>query len=194
MGRQHQGMDRPGVRQVSVGRGEQGKMEKNGCEIICGAPTTFAVKGLMMMMMMIPTTLNQLKTVLFKATPKTEYFKLAHTVLLVTTAVTTQYKTIYYPYKHLPLLVYLTSLTCPLLSLSCSFISCSEYARMYTLTFHFLLRMRTHAHMHTHTHKYTMCINILLLQVFVSVYLDFQLHSVIFQLTLAAEVHRRNLH
>ena len=26
-------------------RGEQGKEEKNGCEIICGAPTTLAVKG-----------------------------------------------------------------------------------------------------------------------------------------------------
>ena len=26
-------------------------MEKNGCKIICGAPTTLAVKGLMMMMM-----------------------------------------------------------------------------------------------------------------------------------------------
>ncbi|WP_419623868.1 reverse transcriptase domain-containing protein, partial [Thiolapillus sp.] len=31
---------------------EQGKMEKTGCKIICGAPTTLAVKGLMMMMMM----------------------------------------------------------------------------------------------------------------------------------------------
>ena len=27
------------------------KIEKNGCQIICGAPTTLAVKGLMMMMM-----------------------------------------------------------------------------------------------------------------------------------------------
>ena len=44
-GRQHQGMDRPGVRQVPEGRGEQGKMEETGCEIICGAPTTLAVKG-----------------------------------------------------------------------------------------------------------------------------------------------------
>ena len=26
------------------------KMEKTGCEIICGAPTTLTVKGLMMMM------------------------------------------------------------------------------------------------------------------------------------------------
>ena len=51
VGRQHQGMDRPGVRQVPEGNGEQGKMEKTGCKIICGAPTTLAVKGLMMMMM-----------------------------------------------------------------------------------------------------------------------------------------------
>ena len=50
VGRQHQGMDRPGVRQVPGGSGEQGKMEKTGCKIICGAPTTLAVKGLMMMM------------------------------------------------------------------------------------------------------------------------------------------------
>ena len=48
MGRQYQGMDRPGVRQVPEGSGEQ---EKTGCKIICGAPTTLAVKGLMMMMM-----------------------------------------------------------------------------------------------------------------------------------------------
>ena len=31
---------------------EKGKKEKTGCKIICGAPTTLAVKGLMMMMMM----------------------------------------------------------------------------------------------------------------------------------------------
>ena len=43
--RQHQGMDTPGVRQVPEGSGEQGKMEKTGCKIICGAPTTLAVKG-----------------------------------------------------------------------------------------------------------------------------------------------------
>ena len=49
MVRQHQGMDRPGVRQVPEGSGEQGKMVKTGCKIICGAPTTLAVKGLMMM-------------------------------------------------------------------------------------------------------------------------------------------------
>ena len=52
VGRRHQGMDRPGVRQVLEGSGEQGKMEKTSCKIICGAPTTLAVKGLMMMMMM----------------------------------------------------------------------------------------------------------------------------------------------
>ena len=46
-------MDRPGVRQVPEGSGEQGKMEKTGCEIICGAPTTLTVKGLMMMMVMM---------------------------------------------------------------------------------------------------------------------------------------------
>ena len=51
MGRQQQGMDRPGVRQVPEGSGEQEKMEKTGCEIICGAPTTLAIKGLVMMMM-----------------------------------------------------------------------------------------------------------------------------------------------
>ena len=47
VGRQHQGIDRPGVRQVPEGSGEQGKMEETGCEIICGAPTTLAVKGSM---------------------------------------------------------------------------------------------------------------------------------------------------
>ena len=45
VGRQHQGMDRPGVRQVPEGSGEQGKIEEPGCEIICGALTTLAVKG-----------------------------------------------------------------------------------------------------------------------------------------------------
>ena len=45
VGRQHQGMDRPGVRQVPEGSGELGKMEETGCEIICGAPATLADKG-----------------------------------------------------------------------------------------------------------------------------------------------------
>ena len=53
MGRQHQGMDRPGVRQVPEGSGEQGKMEKICCKIICDAPTALAVKGLMLMMLMM---------------------------------------------------------------------------------------------------------------------------------------------
>ena len=39
--------DRPGVCQVPEGIGEQEKMEENGCEIICGAHTTLAVKGQM---------------------------------------------------------------------------------------------------------------------------------------------------
>ena len=55
-------LDRPGVRQVSEGSGEQGKMEKTGCKIICGAPTTLAVKGLMMMMMMIFCSVNSFLT------------------------------------------------------------------------------------------------------------------------------------
>ena len=45
VGRQHQGTDRPGVRQVPEGSGEQGRMEETGCEIICGAPMTLMVKG-----------------------------------------------------------------------------------------------------------------------------------------------------
>ena len=45
VGRKYQGMDRPGVRQVPEGSGKQRKMEETGCEIICGAPTTLAVKG-----------------------------------------------------------------------------------------------------------------------------------------------------
>ena len=40
VGRHHQGMDRPGVRQVPEDSGEQGKMEEAGCEIFGGAPTT----------------------------------------------------------------------------------------------------------------------------------------------------------
>ena len=45
VGRQQQGMDRPGVHQVPEGSGEQGKMEETGCKIICDAPTTLGVKG-----------------------------------------------------------------------------------------------------------------------------------------------------
>ena len=36
VGRQRQGVDWPGVRQVPEGSGEQGKMEETGCKIICG--------------------------------------------------------------------------------------------------------------------------------------------------------------
>ena len=63
VGRQHQGMERPGVQKVPEGSGEQGKMEKTGCKIICGAPTTLTVKGLMiMMMMMSPESNHKLET------------------------------------------------------------------------------------------------------------------------------------
>ena len=40
----HQGIDRHGVLQVPEGSGEQGKMEETGCEIICGAPKTLALR------------------------------------------------------------------------------------------------------------------------------------------------------
>ena len=33
--------------------GEQGNMEKTGCKIICGAPTTLAIKEMIMIMMMM---------------------------------------------------------------------------------------------------------------------------------------------
>ena len=56
VGRQHQGMDLPGVRKVPVGSEKQGKMEETSCKIICGAPATLAIKGYMMMMMMIMMT------------------------------------------------------------------------------------------------------------------------------------------
>ena len=44
-GRQHEGMDKPGVRQVPEGSGELWKIEETGCEIICGAPASLAVAG-----------------------------------------------------------------------------------------------------------------------------------------------------
>ena len=47
-------MDRPGVRQVPEGGGEQGKMEKIACTITCGAPTTLAVMGQTIMMIIFP--------------------------------------------------------------------------------------------------------------------------------------------
>ena len=45
VGRQHQGMDRPGVLQDPEGSREQRKMEETGCEVICWAQTTLEVKG-----------------------------------------------------------------------------------------------------------------------------------------------------
>ena len=51
VGRQHQEMDRPGIRQVPEESGKQGKMEKTDCKIISGAPTILAVKRLIMIMM-----------------------------------------------------------------------------------------------------------------------------------------------
>ena len=50
--RQHQGTDRPGNHQVPEGSQEERKMEKTGCEIICGAQMTLPVKGQIMMLMM----------------------------------------------------------------------------------------------------------------------------------------------
>ena len=41
VGRQHQGMDRPGVRKVPDGSGEQRKMEETGCG--CGCVTVVVV-------------------------------------------------------------------------------------------------------------------------------------------------------
>ena len=57
-------MDRLGVRQVPEGSGEQGKMEKTGCKIIRGAPTTLAAKELMMMMTMTHFIYCFLQTIL----------------------------------------------------------------------------------------------------------------------------------
>ena len=45
VGTHHQGMDRPGVRQVPEGSREQREMEKTDREVIYGAPTTLAVQG-----------------------------------------------------------------------------------------------------------------------------------------------------
>ena len=45
VGRQHQGTDRPGDRQVPEGSGKERKKEETGFEDFCGALTTLAVKG-----------------------------------------------------------------------------------------------------------------------------------------------------
>ena len=52
VGRQQQGNGQAWSSASPRGQWRTGKMEKTGCKIICGAPTTLAVKGLMMMMMM----------------------------------------------------------------------------------------------------------------------------------------------
>ena len=46
------GKNRPGVRPQRAVENRE-KWKKTGCKIICGAPTTLAVKELMMMMMMM---------------------------------------------------------------------------------------------------------------------------------------------
>ena len=58
VGRQHQGMDKPGIRRVPEGSGERRKMEETGRKIICGALTTLAVKGQMIMMVRGAGTLD----------------------------------------------------------------------------------------------------------------------------------------
>ena len=63
-------MDRPGVPQVPEGSGEQGKMEKSGCKIICGAPVTLAAKGLMMMMMMTSKKQQEVNDCCYKSSFK----------------------------------------------------------------------------------------------------------------------------
>ena len=44
-GKTTSGNGQAGIHQVLEGGGEQGKMEGTGCEIICDAPATLAVKG-----------------------------------------------------------------------------------------------------------------------------------------------------
>ena len=39
MGRQHHRVDRPGVRQLPEGCGEQERMERDGCKVVSGAQT-----------------------------------------------------------------------------------------------------------------------------------------------------------
>ena len=46
VGRQHHRMDRSGVCQVPEASGEENKMGETGFEVLCGAPTTPMVKGL----------------------------------------------------------------------------------------------------------------------------------------------------
>ena len=45
VGIQRQGIDRPRVRQVLEGSGDEKEMEGTGYEVICGAPTILAASG-----------------------------------------------------------------------------------------------------------------------------------------------------
>ena len=45
VGRQHQKMGRPGIRQVPEGGEEQTEMEETGCGVNCGARATPVIKG-----------------------------------------------------------------------------------------------------------------------------------------------------
>ena len=78
MGRQHQGIDRPEVRQVPEGSGKQGKMVETGYEITCGAQTTHAVKGLMMTMMMSVKGAKQRKRLAKCFSPELQVYPLKH--------------------------------------------------------------------------------------------------------------------
>ena len=84
MGKHHQGIDRPGVRQVPEGSGEQGKMQETGCEIIYGAPTTLAVKGYMMMtIMMLSNSVFMAFSTVFHSINSPDNSPLPHSVLPV---------------------------------------------------------------------------------------------------------------
>ena len=48
LGRKHEGIDRPEALQVSEGSCEQEKMARTDCKVVCGAPTTLVIKGLIM--------------------------------------------------------------------------------------------------------------------------------------------------
>ena len=54
-------MNRSGVRQVHDGSGEQRKMEETGCEVICGAPTTLAVKEWVKMKVQMKSGILQIR-------------------------------------------------------------------------------------------------------------------------------------
>ena len=45
VGGQHQGKERPGVHHFPDGSGKLRKMKETGCEVICSALTTLAIKG-----------------------------------------------------------------------------------------------------------------------------------------------------